>query len=174
MAEKNVTKKKLDTRRSKGGGSAKSIISQYFKSAKLTLPVRTGRRPGVVLGLPDPFPEPPDDFLGTRPEWAIYWAHSILKRKAGEDFSYIDYIAGIQVDFLEFDLNIALNIQGLFWHYYFSGAKQGEDIVTRAQIESTGTILINIDEDHCLQDPVYYLREALNGRDHSRSARGSV
>jgi hypothetical protein len=171
---KSKVKKRLDTRRARSSGSARSIINEHFASPKFSMPVRTGRRPGVVTGTADPFPEPPEDWLGTRPEWAIFWAHSVLKRKPFEDFQYIDHIAGIQVDFLEFDLNIALNIQGLFWHYFFSGAKQGEDIITKSQIESTGTILINIDEDHCLADPVYYLRQALQGIDHSRSARGSV
>src|SRR5262249_49332009 len=50
---------------------------------------RTGRRSG--LADPDknqPFPDPPMSWLGTLPEWAIYWAHLSLGRKPDEDFQY--------------------------------------------------------------------------------------
>jgi len=169
-----MPKKPLDTRRTRTP-SVRALIREMMPDppgGRFT--VRTGRRRGVVSGLADPFPEPPDDFTGTRPEWAIYWAHQMIGRKPGEDFIYISYVAGIQVDFEEFDLGMVLNIQGMFWHYEFSGAKTHEDLATRALIEATGTQLINIDEDHAIADPVYYLREALAGRDHSLQARGLV
>ena len=38
----------------------------------------------------------------------------------------------------------------------------------RAQLAGSGQILIFIDEDDLLEDPVYYVMEALRYRDHSR------
>ena len=169
-----MAKKKLDVRKARTP-SARSILRDIEGTDRsIAFPVRTGRRPGITSGSPHPYPEPPEDFTVTRPEWAIYWAHGVLKLKPNEDFIYISHIAGIQVDFEEIGLGIALNIQGLYWHYVFSGGKQKEDIVTRAQIESTGIILVNIDEDDALRDPLYYLRAALNGIDHSLQAQGVV
>lgn len=166
-------KRPLDTRRTRTQ-SVRQVMKQMEAIAAGTksVPFRTGRRPGSTASSAQPFPPPPDSWTGTLPEWAINWAHSVLGRKAGEDFVYISYVAGIQVDFEEFDLQIVLNIQGLYWHYEFSGGKQIEDRNTRAQIEATGVTLINIDEDNALADPVFFLREALNGRDHSLQARG--
>lgn len=139
------------------------------------VPLRTGRRPGVSPGFQEAFPPKADWFPGTLPEWAIFWAHGVLRLKEGEDFAYISHIAGIQVDFEEFGTGIALNIQGIFWHYEFGGSnKVAEDLITRAIIESTGTQLVNIDEDMAIRDPVYFLKEALAGRDHSMQARGAV
>lgn len=171
-----MPKKQLDTRRYRTP-TVRGLISSIMPKmpgGSSGFTYRTGRRPGVTGGVKDVFPEPPADFLGTRPEWAIFWAHGVLKRKEGEDFMYLSHIAGIQVDFEEFDLGIALNIQGLYWHYFFKGSKAYEDLMTRAFIEATGIQLVNIDEDHALADPVYYLREALAGRDHSLQARGVV
>lgn len=169
-----MAKRALDTRKARTP-SAKAILRQIEGTGpSIAFPVRTGRRPGMTAGSPNPYPEPPEDFTGTRPEWAIYWAHGVLRRKPGEDFVYISYVAGIQVDFEELDLGILLNIQGLYWHYEFDGGKIREDVQTRAIIESTGSILINIDEDDALRDPVYYLKAALNGVDHSLQVRGVV
>lgn len=167
-------KNPLDTRRSRTP-TARQILRQIEGTKDSTaFPIRTGRRPGISSGSTQPYPPKPAEFTGTEPEWAIYWAHLELKRKPGEDFVYISHVAGIQVDFEEFDYNIVLNIQGLYWHYEFSGGKIQEDLQTRAFIEATGVTLVNIDEDMALADPVYYLREALNGIDHSLQARGVV
>jgi hypothetical protein len=165
-------KNPLDTRRSRGGSYRQILRDMEGVTKNSAVPVRTGRRQGITSSSARPFPEPGPDWLGTLPEWAIDWAHHVLGKKPGEDYQYISYVAGIQVDFEEYDLQLVLNIQGLYWHYEFAGGKQIEDRATRAIIEATGITLINIDEDNALADPVYYLKEALAGRDHSLQARG--
>lgn len=144
------------------------------------IPARTGRRRGTQPR-EEIYPQPPVTWRGTLPEWAIFWAHLQLGLREGEDFEYVPRIEraqgnvkGTQVDFMEFDLNIAIDIQGLFWHYGFSAAQQYADAETRIRIESVGITYIAIDEDDALRDPIYYLREARQGRDYSRAARGVV
>ena len=156
--------------------SAKAVMNLLQdKGSKARVPLRTGRRPGTATGYERAFLQKPEWSPGTLPEWAIYWAHLQLGMKVEEDFVYISHIAGIQMDFEELGQNLALNIQGNFWHYEFqSSSKIAEDIITRSIVESTGTILIDIDEDNALQDPIYFLKEALAGRDHSLQAKGNV
>jgi very-short-patch-repair endonuclease len=139
-------------------------------------PFRRGRsrRGGVSAGDQDrPFPEPPPSWMGTLPEWAIYWAHGVLGRKEYQDFQYQYSFDGQTIfDFFEFDERIAIEVQGLYWHYEFEGHDLSQDILRKIRVESAGMTLIFIDEDHALADPVYYLREALAQRDHSRAATG--
>lgn len=167
-------RKKLDTRRSRVP-SVKSVLNSMLpEGQKLKIPIRTGRRRGVSTGLADPFPPAPLTWAGTLPEWAIYWAHSVIKREVETDFAYIYDLAGVEVDFYEFDLTLAIQVQGLYWHYEFSGGDTIQDLEERIRIESTGVQVINIDEDAALSDPVYFLREALEGRDHSLTGRGVI
>ena len=142
---------------------------------------RTGPRQGTRQRPERAYPEQPPDWRGTLPEWAIFWAHLRIGLKEDEDFQFVPRLGqvmgnvkAVQVDFMELDLNIAIDIQGLFWHYGFSAAKQYSDSETRIRIESVGITYIAIDEDDALRDPVYYLREARQSRDHSRAARGVV
>jgi hypothetical protein len=116
----------------------------------------------------------------TKPEWAIYWAWTIkLKKTPNLDFVYqanliggrID-LGGIVVDFESLDPpGIAINIQGIYWHYDRGAQQLARDQLQRGQISALGFQVIYIDEDHALADPVYYLKEALRGVDHSREAR---
>lgn len=159
------------------GGSATRALSQLF-GREGYVPVLTGRRAGTG-GTPRPWPEPPLYWKGTLPEWTIYWAHGQLRLKEDEDFQYIPRLSGAtgndkgaQVDFFELDINLAINIQGLFWHYGMGAGKQFNDQEQRIRIEATGTQYIAIDEDHALADPVFYLREARLGKDHSLMANG--
>lgn len=139
-------------------------------------PFRTGRRRGVGVQTRI-FPEPAADWKGTLPEWAIYWAHTTFKLKEGEDFYYI-YGFGMtsetdtQIDFYEVDMNLGIEVQGIYWHYTFDGYKRQADIQRRAIIEALGLQLVFIDEDDALRDPIYYLKEAFAGRDHSIASRG--
>jgi hypothetical protein len=138
-------------------------------------PFRRGRtrRSGVGQADETPFPQPPDAWMGTLPEWAIYWAHGVLGRKEYQDFQYLYSFDGQTIfDFFEFDERIAIEVQGLYWHYEFQGGKTGDDILRKIRVESVGITLIFIDEDHALADPVFYLREALAQRDHSRASKG--
>jgi len=121
-------------------------------------------------------PNPPPTWKGTLPEWAIFWAHLQIGRKPDEDFVYLYKIeqAPNGIDFFELDLNIGIEIQGLYWHYAFGAAAEVNDLERRSRIESVGIQLIMIDEDDALKDPVFYLQEALQGRDHSMASQGAA
>jgi hypothetical protein len=138
-------------------------------------PFRVGRRARSGIAPPDtqPFPMPPPSWTGTLPEWAIYWAHLVLGREPFKDFQYLYTIDGSHFyDFFEFNERIAIEVQGLYWHYEFQSSQAVNDQLLKIRTESVGIKLIFIDEDHALADPVFYLREALAERDHSRAATG--
>lgn len=139
-----------------------------------TITFRPGRRQGLGGGRSEqPFPDPPMTWEGTLPEWAIYWAHLALGKKADQDFEYQYFLdPGTILDFWEYDLNIGIEVQGLYWHYMLGGWKIGDDLQRKIRAESLGITLVYIDEDDALESPIYYLREALLGRDHSRATRG--
>jgi hypothetical protein len=141
-------------------------------------PFRRGRarRGGIQADTQtQPFPDPPDTWTGTLPEWAIYWAHTVLGRKEFQDFQYQYTLDGAHFyDFYEFLERIAIEVQGLYWHYEFEHKAVVNDQALKVRTEALGLTLIFIDEDHALADPVFYLREALAERDHSRAAKGGT
>jgi hypothetical protein len=162
------------------GGPAPSIGvlrgTASYRGGVPYAPFRRGqsRRSGVGNVSTQPFPDPPDTWTGTLPEWAIYWAHTALGRKPFQDFQYIYYnIFGEQWDFYEFSEHIAIEVQGLYWHYEFQKNQVVNDQLRRIRAQSIGITLIAIDEDMALADPIFYLREALAERDHSRASKGS-
>lgn len=146
------------------------------------VPIRTGRRVGQGGGVAKAYPDKPETWLGSLPEWAIYWAHGVLKLKEHEDFEYLFYYGGVgevdsfesaQFDFYEYDVGVAIEIQGLFWHYEFGGRRKvQQDAERKARAESSGLTLIFIDEDDALANPIHFLSLARNGIDRSRIARG--
>ena len=120
-------------------------------------------------------PEPPEDWGGSRPEWAIYHALLSLGKKPGADFVYQSARfggrsakGGAVVDFLFYDPpNLAINVQSVYYHY--TGAIQKvRGQMQRAQLEASGLKVIYIEEEAALSNPRFYVREALNGVDHSR------
>lgn len=139
-----------------------------------TYTLRPGRRAGISGGRKEqPFPDPPETWTGSLPEWAIYWAHLTMGKKPFQDFEYQYFFdPGMILDFWEYGLNIGIEVQGLYWHYMLGGWKIGNDLERKVRAESIGVQLIFIDEDDALESPIYYLREALAGRDHSRATRG--
>jgi hypothetical protein len=134
--------------------------------------LQTAQHPGPA------YPPPPVGFTGSRPEWAILWAHQTLGLREGLDFSYQSAALGGRaafggqvVDFQEFRQPLAINVQGTYWHYGQGSDKVMQDQQGRYDLARFGLRLIFIDEDDALQAPVYFLQEALNGIDHSRGAR---
>jgi hypothetical protein len=169
-----VAKKALSRTRSHRGVGFGRTRSDLGGGKRKYTPIRTGRSQGTV-GQTKAYPDRPGWWTGSLPEWAIYWAHTdVLHRKEHEDFEYIFQLDASPngIDFFEYPEQIGIEIQGLYWHYGQGGFKISSDIERKIRIESTGIILIYIDEDDALRDPVYYLREALQTRDHSRAARG--
>jgi hypothetical protein len=128
----------------------------------------------------EPAGDPPVDWPGTRPEWAIYWAAKRLGFEENVTFFYLmrtwsvgkDYFS--QLDFFFPEYRIGIEIQGTFWHYGQGTEKIAHDEMRRALYAQLDITVIFIDEDDALADPIYYLKEALAGRDHSRLGRGLV
>lgn len=130
---------------------------------------------GENVSGPPPKPTGGPMAVATLPEWNIYWALTFrLHKKDGSDFVYrktAGLLASLtektQLDFMLLDGSaIAIEVQGLYWHYEKGRTKVADDIIRAAMLAGKWTI-INIDEDAALRDPLFYTKEALEGRDHS-------
>jgi hypothetical protein len=131
---------------------------------------------------PGPKPNTGSLAIATLPEWYVYWALTQrLHKREGIDFSFrgsVAYAAGLaastSLDFAMLDgSQIAIEVQGLFWHYQQGSAKMVQDYVRQSALAGLGMWkIVNIDEDDALRDPEFYVREALQGRDHSYRYRG--
>ena len=119
---------------------------------------------------PTAFPEPPADWMGSRPEWAIFWA--LLRLGYKDRFTYQSAKmggrlarGGAVIDFEIPELNLGINVQSIYYHYRTTALKVAGEL-QRAQLESQGTRLIFISEENALRDPIYYTKEALSFREH--------
>ena len=65
---------------------------------------------------------------------------------------------------------LAINVQGLFWHYGHGSGRIALDRLLREQMVEKGITLIFVDEDHVMLDVRWVVGEALQYRDHSRLA----
>lgn len=80
---------------------------------------------------------------------------------------------GVVIDFLFSDPpDLAINVQGVYYHYGMGREVRGRDIIGREQLAMQGLTLIFIDEDDLIEDARYYVSQALEYRDHSRLSRG--
>ena len=69
--------------------------------------------------------------------------------------------------------DLAVNIQGTYYHYEMGVEVRARDTMARAMMAGQGVSLIFIDDDDLIRDPTFYCREALNSRDHSRLGGGA-
>ena len=124
--------------------------------------------------------ELPVGWEGSLPEYIAYTECVRAGKVPGIDFSYQAPLLGGRMTkggiVLDFEFNnppdLAVNIQGVYYHYEFGIEQKARDIMAKAQMAGQGITLIFIDEDDLLEDPSYYIDEALNYRDHSRMGRG--
>ena len=120
------------------------------------------------------FPEPPDSWPGSRPEWFIFRALEALK----VDFTYqsnrmggrLDK-GGAVLDFFIPSLGLGINVQSLYWHYGRLGGAVSDNL-QRIALEGQGIVMIYIDEESAISNPIWYTQEALQFRDHSQMTRG--
>lgn len=171
------TVRKVDRNRERGRAPTIGRLrnAARYRGGVPYTPFRTGRRKGSGIAPTEtrPFPNPPAWWMGTLPEWAIYWAHLALGRVPFQDFQYqFSFDGSTRFDFFEFAERIAIEVEGLYWHYEFQRNQVVNDQLRKIRAEAVGYRLIFIDEDNALTDPIYYLREALAERDHSRAATG--
>ena len=122
----------------------------------------------------------PNNWEGSVPEYVAYSTFIELGRKPGLDFTYQSPLmggrldkGGFIIDFMFTDPpDLAINVQGVYYHYEFGVEVKARDVIARASLAGQNITLIFIDDDHLLSDPRYYCREALNYRDHSRLGGG--
>ena len=119
---------------------------------------------------------PPSSWSGSKPEWMFYASLIDLGYQPGNDFTYQSPLmggrldkGGLIVDFI-FDNppGLAVNVQGIYYHYELGADTKARDIMARQSLAGQGITLIFVDEDDLEQDPVGVTREALQFRDSSR------
>tara|TARA_Y100000310_G_scaffold18838_1_gene18478 strand:- start:327 stop:722 length:396 start_codon:yes stop_codon:yes gene_type:complete len=122
----------------------------------------------------------PSNWEGSIPEYVAYQTFVRLGKEPGQDFTYQSPLlggrldkGGFVIDFLFTDPpDLAVNVQGVYYHYEFGVEVKARDIMARAGLAGQNLTLIFIDDEDLLKDPMYYCREALNYRDHSRLGGG--
>lgn len=139
------------------------------RSAAVVIRVPPGIRPPQVALRA--WEKPPDDWAGSVPEWAIYWAHEYATPKRGEEGG--DWVfqgllfgqflpAGFVPDFIEYDLRVTININ-----------EEGTDLGIEQYRAAILSALrppythVIIDSEDALENPIFYLNEALVGHSHS-------
>jgi len=122
----------------------------------------------------------PSNWEGSVPEYVAYQAFVRLGKQPGQDFIYQSPLmggrldkGGFMIDFLFTDPpDLAVNVQGVYYHYEFGVEARARDIMAKAGLAGQNITLVFIDDEDLLKDPLYYCREALNYRDHSRLGGG--
>ena len=122
----------------------------------------------------------PDNWVGSVPEYIAYSTFIELGREPGQDFTYQSPLmggrldkGGVIIDFMFTDPpDLAINVQGVYYHYEFGVEAKARDVIARASLAGQNITLIFIDDDDLMSDRRYYCREALNYRDHSRLGGG--
>jgi len=124
---------------------------------------------------------PPSDWTGSVPEFMVFTSLvNTFKKVPGLDFSYQNEKMGGRLDkgglIIDFIFNdppdLAINVQGEYYHYGKGKFVMQNDIMIRQILAGQGLDLIFIDENDILKDVDYYVREALNKKDHSKLGGG--
>jgi hypothetical protein len=122
----------------------------------------------------------PPNWPGSVPEYVAYRTFIELGLEPGEDFTYQSPLmggrmdkGGVVLDFLFTNPpDLAVNVQGVYYHYEFGVEAKARDVMARASLAGQNLTLVFIDDDDLMADPTYYCREALAYRDHSRLGGG--
>ena len=102
----------------------------------------------------------PEGWTGSLPEWQFYASLLELGYQPNEDFTYQSPLmggrldkGGLVIDFL-FDNppNLAVNVQGVYYHYELGADTRARDIFARESLAGQGITLIFVDEDYLAQD----------------------
>ena len=122
----------------------------------------------------------PSNWEGSIPEYVAYQTFVRLGKEPGQDFTYQSPLLGGRLDKGGFVIDflftnppdLAVNVQGVYYHYEFGVEAKARDVMARASLAGQNITLIFIDDDDLMRDPRFYCREALNYRDHSRLGGG--
>ena len=121
----------------------------------------------------------PEWWIGSGPEYLCWQALLQLGLKPNIDFQYQSQLAGGRVDkggrIIDFEIfsppDIAINVQGVFYHYEKGAAVRQSDILTREYLATLGIKLIFVDEDDLIENARQIVADALAGIDRSRFGR---
>ena len=122
----------------------------------------------------------PSNWPGSVPEYIAHSTFIELGKEPGMDFTYQSPTMGGRMDkggfVLDFIFNnppdLAVNVQGVYYHYEFGVEVRARDLMARASLAGQNITLIFIDDDDLMKDPRFYAREALRYKDHSRLGGG--
>ena len=120
--------------------------------------------------------EIPAGWEGSKPEWLCYTTLIDLGKDPEIDFSYQSPLSGgrmdkggLVVDFVFANPpDLAINVQGVYYHYEFGIETKARDLMARAQLAGQGMTLVFLDDDDLLRDARWHVEEALKYRDHSQ------
>ena len=123
----------------------------------------------------------PSSWPGSIPEFLVYNSlTTTFGMTDGIEFTYQSSFMGGRLDkggmVVDFVFNnppdLAVNVQGVYYHYEFGVESKARDMMARASLAGQNITLIFIDDDDLMRDRMYYCREALNYQDHSRLGGG--
>ncbi len=123
---------------------------------------------GAILDPSEPGPKPAG-MVATEPEWRVYWWLTKHKNEVGE-FDFQSSLmggrlsrGGLVMDFilLEFIPQLAINVQGEYWHFG-SSILATKDRLTKERIIALGMNAINVREQDLLDRLDYTMRNAIN------------
>lgn len=120
--------------------------------------------------------ELPVGWAGSVPEYICYVTLIKVGKKPDIDFTFQNQMAGGRLEkggrIIDFVFSnppdLAINIQGTFYHYEKGSAVQQSDILTREFLATMGIKLIFIDEDDIMDEPEPFVRDALRYIDRSK------
>jgi hypothetical protein len=119
--------------------------------------------------------------LSTEPERVVYNELVRLGFKPDVDFVFQSVQFGGRLDkggqvvdfFFDNPPGLAISVLGEYFHYELRGGSRAHDIQARAELAGAGITLIFIDEEDLMgPQAAYFVREALQFRDHSKVSRG--
>ena len=118
----------------------------------------------------------PEWWVGSGPEYLCWQALLKLGLQPDIDFRYQSQLAGGRQNkggrVIDFEIynppDIAINVQGVFYHYEKGTAVRQSDILTREYLATMGIKLIFVDEDDLIDDARAIVADALAGIDRSR------
>ena len=123
---------------------------------------------------------PPPNWPGSVPEYVAYQTFIELGLDPTQDFTYQSPQMGGRMDKGGFILDfmftnppdLAVNVQGEYYHYEFGVEAKARDVMQRASLAGQNITLIFIDVADLMSDSRYFCQEALNYRDHSQLGGG--
>ena len=123
--------------------------------------------------------ELPPTWEGSAPEYLCYTTLIKLGKAPMTDFTFQTPLLGGRavkggsvIDFMFSNpSDLAINVQGVYYHYEMGLEVKARDIMARAQLAGEGRRLIFVDDDDLLRDPEWHVKEALQYKDHSRIGR---